>query len=225
MAEVKVEKQNQTEQKFLSQNQETQSGSLSTAMQRGGQGWQGGGLSWRGPWMPSLFSLSPHEFFSASPFEMMRRFSEEMDRMFESFGLDRGRLFGGGETGMWSPAVEVFERDNNLVVRAELPGLSKDDIMVEMTDDGLVIQGERNREGEEKGEGWYRSERSYGQFYRLIPLPEGVNAEETKASFDNGVLEVSAPIPESQRRRRSIPIESGGQARQMQTAGSGSSKK
>jgi HSP20 family protein len=226
MAEVKVEKQNQTEQKGLTQNQETQSGSQSTAMQRGGQGWQGGGLMRRGSLTPSLFSLSPREFFSASPFELMRRFSEEMDRAFEGFGLSRGRLFGGGETGMWSPAVEVFERDNNLVVRAELPGLSNDDIKVEMTDDGLVIQGERRRESEEKGEGWYRSERSYGQFYRLIPLPEGANAEQAKARFENGVLEVSTSIPESQRRRRSIPIEtSGGQTWQTQTAGSGSSKK
>ena len=102
------------------------------------------------------------------------------------------------------------ERDNNLVVRAELPGLSNDDVKVKMTDEGLVIQGERKREREEKGEGWYRSERSYGQFYRLIPLPEGVNAEQAKARFENGVLEVSIPIPESRRSRRSIPIETGG---------------
>ena len=224
MAEVKIEKQNHIEQKGLTQNQETPSGSQSTAIQRGEHGWQGG-LSRRGSWAPSLFSLSPREFFSASPFELMRRFSEEMDRMFEGFGFSRGQGFGGGEPGMWSPAVEAFERDNNLVVRADLPGLNKDDVKVEMTDDGLVIQGERKRESEEKGEGWYRSERSYGQFYRLIPLPEGVNAEQAKASFDNGVLEVSAPIPESHRRRRSIPIEiGGGQTPQTQTASGGSGK-
>jgi HSP20 family protein len=225
MSEVKVEKQNQTEQKGSTQNQETRSGSQSTAMQTGGQGRQGGGLARRGAWAPSLFSLSPRDFFGVSPFELMRRFSEEMDRAFEGFGLSRG--WGrGGETGMWSPAVEVFERDNDLVVRAELPGLSKDDVKVEMTDEGLVIQGERRREGEEKGEGWYRSERSYGQFYRLIPLPEGANAEQAKARFENGVLEVSTPIPETQRRRRGIPIETGGsQTQQTQTAGGGSGKK
>jgi HSP20 family protein len=221
MAEVKVEKQNQTEQKGSTQNQETQSGSQSTAIQRGGQGWQGG-LTRRGSWAPSLFSLSPREFISASPFELMRRFSEEMDRAFEGFGLSRGRLFGGGEAGMWSPAVEVFERDNNLVVRAELPGLSKDDVKVEMTDEGLVIQGERRRESGEKGEGWYRSERSYGQFYRLIPMPEGVNAEQAKARFENGVLEVTAPIPERAQRRRSIPVETGG-GETAQAAGGASS--
>jgi HSP20 family protein len=225
MAEVKVEKQNNTEQQGSQQGQNTQS----TAMQTTGQGeqWrQGGGLTRRGSWTPSLFSLSPREFFSASPFELMRRFTEEMDRAFEGWGLSRDSRFGGSQSALWSPAVEVFERDNNLVVRADLPGLNKDDVKVEMTDDGLVIQGERKRESEEKGEGWYRSERSYGQFYRLIPLPEGANAEQAKAQFENGVLEVSVPVPESQRRRRSIPIEtSGGQAQQTQTAGGGSGKK
>jgi HSP20 family protein len=190
-----------------------------------GGGWPRGGLARRAVWTPSLFPLSPREFFSASPFELMRRFSEEMDRAFEDFGLARDWGFSGGATTLWSPAVEVFERDNNFVVRADLPGLNKDDVKVEMTDEGLVIQGERKREHEEKGEGWYRSERSYGQFYRLIPLPEGTNAEQAKAQFENGVLEVSVPVPESQRRRR-IPIEtSGGQTQRTQTASSGSGNK
>jgi len=190
MAEVKVEKKKDEEQKT----------------EQSGEQHRGGVLARRGSFTPSIFSLSPREFFSSSPFELMRRFSEEMDRAFEGWGLSRGWGFGGGETTVWSPAVEVFERDNNMVVRIDLPGLSKDDVKVEMTDDGLVIHGERKREHEEKGEGWYRSERSYGQFYRLIPLPDGTNADQAKAKFENGVLEVSVPVPESQRRRRSIPI-------------------
>ena len=190
MAEVKVEKQKDVAQKTGQK----------------GQPQPGGSLARRGSFASSLFSLSPREFFSSSPFELMRRFSEEMDRAFEGWGLSRGWGFGGGETTVWSPAVEVFERDNNMVVRIDLPGMSKDDVKVEMTDDGLVIHGERKREHEEKGEGWYRSERSYGQFYRLIPLPDGTNADQAKAKFENGVLEVSVPVPESQRRRRSIPI-------------------
>jgi HSP20 family protein len=188
----------------------------STAIQTTSQGErQSAGLTRWGAGFPSLFSLSPRDFFNASPFELMRRFTEEMDRVFEGWGFSR-RSWPGAETMAWSPDVEVFERDNNLVVRVDLPGLSKDDIKVEMTDQGLVIQGERKREHEEKGEGWYRSERSYGQFYRLIPVPEGVNADQAQAHFENGVLEISAPIPESQRRRRSIPISTGGQ--QAQTA-------
>jgi HSP20 family protein len=224
MADVKVDKQNNTEQQGSPQNTQ------STAMQVGNWGGrQGGALERRSSSFPSLFSLSPRDFFSTSPFELMRRFTDEMDRAFENWGLSRGSWAGGGQTALWSPAVEVFERDNNLVVRAELPGLNKDDVKVEMTDAGLVIQGERKREHEEKGEGFYRSERSYGQFYRLIPLPEGADAEQAKAQFENGVLEVAVPVPESQRRRRSIPIGEGGQATQgggqTQTISAGSNQK
>ncbi len=167
--------------------------------------WWQSGLARRGSFFPSIFSLSPSEFFSLSPFELMRRFTEEMDRVFENFGF--ARSLSTGEPGVWSPAVEVFERDNNLIVRAELPGLNKDDIRVEVTEDGLILQGERKREHEESREGYYRSERSYGRFYRFIPLPEGAQLEQARAQFDNGVLEVSIGIPESQRKRRSIPIE------------------
>src|SRR5207245_1908644 len=117
-------------------------------------------------------------------------------------------------TSMWSPPVEVFEREGNLVVHAELPGLNKDDVKVEITDDGIVIQGERKHEHEENREGFYRSERSYGSFYRFIPLGEEVKAEEARANFNNGILEVTIPMPTAQQRRRQIPIgEGGGQPR------------
>lgn len=216
MAEVKVNQQKNNEQ----QNNQ------STAMQttgRGTPGWSAGGLAPRGAFLPALLSLNPQEFFSTSPFELLRRFSAEMDRVFENFGMSQGWGFGDSQTAWWSPAVEVFERDNNLVVRADLPGLSKDDIKIEMTDQGLCLQGERKREHEEQGAGFYRTERSYGQFYRLIPLPEVVNAEQVKAEFNNGVLEIVAPLPESARRRRAIPISVGG--KEQAQAASGSSKK
>lgn len=244
MANVKVDNKTNTEPQGSQptnsepqgspQNTQSQS-SQSTALQtsgQGGQGSPGGSLARRGSWTPSLFSLSPRDFFSASPFELMRRFSEEMDRQFENFGLSRGGWGAGGQSSFWAPSVEVFERGNNLVVRADLPGLNKDDVKVEMTDEGLVIQGERKREHEEKGEGFYRSERSYGQFYRVIPLPEGANTEQATAQFDNGVLEVAVPVPEAQRRRRSIPIGTGGtqsgvtqSSTQTQAATGGASKK
>jgi HSP20 family molecular chaperone IbpA len=83
-------------------------------------------------------------------FELMRRISEEMERAFESVGLSRGWGFGGETTG-WSPTVEDFERDNNPVACADLPGLNKDDVKVEMADGGLLIQGERKREHEDNG--------------------------------------------------------------------------
>jgi HSP20 family protein len=149
--------------------------------------------------------------FSSSPWSMMRRFNDEMDRL---FGGERE----GGETSMWSPSIDVRERDNNLIISADLPGINKDDVKVELTEEGLAIQGERKREHEEKREGYYRSERSYGNFYRVIPLPEGANAEQARAQFKDGVLEVTVPIPESARRRREIPIEA---APKTRTSGGG----
>jgi HSP20 family protein len=119
------------------------------------------------------------------------------------------RQFGNRELGSWAPLVEVRERDGNLVVNAELPGLDKEDVKVEVTNEGLVIQGERKREREEERGGIHRSERSYGAFYRLIPLPEGANIEQAKAKFNNGVLQVQVPIPKSQEKTRQIPIEAG----------------
>lgn len=159
-----------------------------------------GALAHREEFFPSLFS--PREFFAANPFELMQRFTEEMNRFWGGW-----RGYGAGEAGTWAPAVEVFERDGNLVMRAELPGLNKEDVKVEVTEDTLTIQGERKREREERHEGFYRSERSYGRFYRQIPLPAEVHADEARAGFKDGVLEVSMPIPETQRKRREIPIE------------------
>ena len=127
--------------------------------------------------------------------------------MFSSAWDDRD--FGSRELATWAPPVEVRERDGNLVVHAELPGLNKEDVKVEVTNEGLVIQGERKREHEEDRGGVHRSERSYGAFYRLIPLPEGANIDQAKAQFNNGVLEVSVPIPKTQENTRQIPIEAG----------------
>ncbi|MBO0860535.1 MAG: Hsp20/alpha crystallin family protein [Chloracidobacterium sp.] len=181
-----------------------------------------GGLEHRGTRIPSHFPISAREFMGA-PLEMARRFSEEMGRAFGHMVEDMSRSWERdfGEFKAWSPAVEVFTRDNNLVVRAELPGMNKEDVKVDITDEGMLIHGERKREKEEEHEGWYRSERSYGEFRRLIPMPEGVNVDEAKARFENGVLEITAPIPESSRRRRSVPIEIGG-GQAAQTAGGGS---
>jgi HSP20 family protein len=165
----------------------------------------GGGLTRRGEWgLPSLFGRHPDELFSMSPFALMRRFTEDMDRLFA------GRGTGGGETGLWAPPIDVRESEGNLVISAELPGLNKEDVKVEVHEDALVLQGERKREWEEERGGVRRSERTYGSFYREIPLPEGAKADQAKAQFNNGVLEVTIPIPESQQRKpRQISIESG----------------
>ena len=99
------------------------------------------------------------------------------------------------------------EKEGKLLVTAELPGVKKEDVKVHIEGDTLVVEGERKQEKEEKREGYYHSERSYGAFYRSIPLPEGAKAEQTAAQFNNGVLEVSVPIPEAKAKRQDVPIQ------------------
>jgi len=145
--------------------------------------------------------LSPWNALSMNPFALMRRMSEDMDRMFAG---SAGSASEDGST--WFPAVEVTERDNSLVIRADLPGINQNDLKVEVTPEGLTLQGERKRQHEERGAWGYRSERTYGSFYRTIPLPEGASTDNAKAEFKDGVLEVTVAIPEQQNRRRQIPI-------------------
>ena len=148
----------------------------------------------------------------------MRRFAGEMDRLFEELGLgtrmhiprilSRGHESLRREAGLvpaeWSPQVNVLLRDGQFVVRADLPGLCKDDVKVEVTDDMLTIQGERKHEEKQEREGYSYSECSYGSFYRAIPLPEGAEASKATADFHNGVLEVTVlrqPRPEPKAKR------------------------
>src|SRR5207245_93860 len=114
--------------------------------------------------------------------------------------------------------TEVFERNNQLVVRADLPGLTKDDINVDIDDDRITIRGERQSEHEEDEKGFYRSERSYGSFYRSVPLPQGVDAEQAKADFKNGVLEITMPLPAKKSSGRRIEIGEGGAAKNAGTS-------
>ena len=153
--------------------------------------------------------------FGISPFSVVKRFGEEMDRLFGDFGLDRNWIPPAltGEAGRtWAPQVEIFERDGELVVRADLPGLRKEDVKVELTDDGLTIEGERRSEHEEKGEGYYRSERNYGNFFRHLSLPEGANPDDATAKFHDGVLEVTMPARKPVTRvARKLAIQEGSQ--------------
>jgi HSP20 family protein len=108
---------------------------------------------------------------------------------------------------MWSPEIEVFERNNTFVVRVDLPGLKRENVKVETTHDELTIEGERKIEEEKKEGGFYRTERTYGKFIRTIPVPEYVKAEAAVASFENGVLEIEMPaIPVPEVKKRTVEI-------------------
>ena len=153
----------------------------------------------------------------ASPFDWIDQMSDEMDRMFDRMsrhlgmphrsGLSRGLFSSPTREGIWAPRVEAFQKGDRFIVRAELPGLKKEDVQVELTDEALTIHGERREEHEEEREGYYQSERQYGQFHRTIPLPEGVIGETAEASFRDGVLEVrmqAAPSEANRGRRLEI---------------------
>jgi HSP20 family protein len=140
-----------------------------------------------------------------------------MDRLFEDFGMRPPPFFARGGRRLrrlarlvpadWTPHVDVRERDGRFIVRADLPGLSKDDIQVELGYEVLTIRGERRQEKKEEREGYSYSECRYGSFYRAIPLPEGCDASKVTAEFRDGVLEVSMPAPrhpETQRRRLEV---------------------
>jgi HSP20 family molecular chaperone IbpA len=186
----------------------------------------------------------------------MRRFGEEMDRLFSDFGFappgiesqlsllgwpgpggrsslslnanqprasaNEGRTASsdaGGSAmsrpsssgafasrGGWMPQVEVLQRGNDLVVRADLPGLRREDVHLEIDDGMLTVSGERRHHAESDEEGVYHSERSYGHFSRSIPLPPGTDEDAVQARFTDGVLEVTLPLPREQSRARRIEI-------------------
>lgn len=171
-----------------------------------GAGQQGGALSRRGGGMPSLFGSR------GSPLDMFRRLDEDMDRLFHQIwgggrSLMRGR--GGEPQSMWMPQVELCEEGGKLHVYADLPGMKKEDVKLSLEGDQLVLQGERQstREERQPGGGFYHSERSYGNFYRTIPLPDGVDPQTVEANFRDGVLDVSFDAPrQPQQQARQIEI-------------------
>jgi HSP20 family protein len=147
---------------------------------------------------------------SLSPFGMMRRFFDDFDRMFEGFGFPTLERFSPWSTSeAFAPHIDVFERNGKLVISADLPGLNKDDVKLDITEDSIVIEGERKYEHEEREKGVYRTERSYGHFRREIPLPQGVKTDTATASFKNGVLEITVDAPQVSKNRRRIQIQGG----------------
>jgi HSP20 family protein len=117
----------------------------------------------------------------------------DMNRMFDDFfrGFDILPFNGGRDAEGFSPSVDVREGEKEVTVKAELPGMDEKDIEVSLTDNGLTIRGEKKAEKEEKGNGYWHRETSYGAFHRVVPLPEGLNMDKVDARFKNGVLTVT----------------------------------
>ena len=158
--------------------------------------------------------VSRREGWSSGPFSMLERFADEIDSVFSDFGFGRARGLLRGRSDMWAPQVEVYQQNNELVVRAVLPGLKKEDINIDVTDHAVTLSGERRQEQESERGGVYRSERSYGSFFRTIPIPEGAIADQAKATFKDGVLEVRMPAPPEQvTRGRRLEIRDGNESK------------
>jgi len=142
------------------------------------------------------------------PFDDLASLRESMDKLFDEFFTRRPDRRGGVPV-VWQPAIEAFETDHDVVVRAELPGIDPDQVDISVTEDTLTIKGEAKSEQEEKKRNYYRRELRYGAFVRSLTLPAGVQGDQAKASYKNGILEVR--VPKSERAKpKTVKVEVGG---------------
>jgi HSP20 family protein len=126
----------------------------------------------------------------------------DLNRVFDAFFGNATGSGNGVTARRWVPAMDVVEDDEHLVLRYDLPGLSEDDVDVEVKDGVLTVSGERKAEEKKEGEGYYRVERAFGRFSRSLSLPQGIDPDKVSGEFDNGVLEVRIPKPEERKPHR-----------------------
>jgi HSP20 family protein len=134
----------------------------------------------------------------ADPFDLFEELRDELARLWGQRPLvarSTTRPFPALVTGTWVPRMDIYEREGNLMIKAELPGMKKEDIKVELQEGDLLITGERKAESEVKEEDYYRVERAHGSFYRRLPLPFEVKPDQIKATYKDGVLEIRIPKP------------------------------
>jgi HSP20 family protein len=144
------------------------------------------------------------------PLRELGSLQNEMNRLFNTV-FDTPSPSNAGTLRRWMPAMDLVESGDHFVLRADLPGMSEEDVKIEFEDGTLTVSGERKAEHEEKEEGYYRVERAFGSFSRTLTLPKGIDADAVSASFDRGVLEIRIPKPEESKPRR---IEIGGAGQQ-----------
>jgi HSP20 family protein len=145
------------------------------------------------------------------PVNELNTIQNEMNRLFNTF-FDQPGQSGRGGAGVrrWLPAMDLVETADQYVLRADLPGLSEQDLSIQVQDNVLTLSGERKAEHSDQPEGYYRLERAFGSFSRSLTLPDGVDPDGVRAQFDRGVLQISIPKPE-QKKPRTVQIALGAQ--------------
>jgi HSP20 family protein len=136
------------------------------------------------------------------PTRELHTIQQEMNRLFGTAFDAQGGAGNGTSPSRWIPAMDLVEQGDHFVLRADLPGVDENAVTVELEDNVLTISGERKSEHETRKDGYYRIERASGSFSRSLTLPEGIDPESIKASFEKGVLEVTVPKPEQRKPRR-----------------------
>ncbi len=135
------------------------------------------------------------------PLRELTTLQNEMNRLFNT-AFDAPTSGGSGALRRWMPAMDLVETEDHFILRADLPGMTEEDVRIELEDTVLTVSGERRAEHEDQKEGYHRVERAFGAFSRTLTLPKGVDPESIAASFDKGVLEVRIPKPEERKPRR-----------------------
>lgn len=138
------------------------------------------------------------------PFEELMSIQEEINRIFDNFFSRFPQKVEVGR-GAWSPSVDISETEDEVVVTAELPGMSKEDIKISLQDNVLYLKGEKKQEKESKGKNFHRIERRYGSFQRAFSLPVAVITDKIKANYRNGVLTIRLPKAE-EAKPKEIPV-------------------
>ena len=131
------------------------------------------------------------------PFGEMARWERDMERLLGNFFTGSGSL----ATREPNLNLDLYEEKDQIVVKAEMPGFTRDDIQISIADNALTIKGEKKKEEEDSGKDYYRSERVYGAFTRILPLPAEINPDKVQATFKNGVLEIRLPKSEDAKKK------------------------
>jgi HSP20 family protein len=139
-----------------------------------------------------------------NPRREMPTLQNRLNRFFDDPFLRTGRMDEDANPGQWNPAVDLYEKDDHFVIKAELPGIGKEDIKVDLKDRVLTLSGERIYDNEVKEENYYRKERSYGKFQRAFALPADVDSDKITAEFKDGVLRVEVPKPEDKKAKQVV---------------------